>query len=260
MASRTDRVLKRDVRARVDRNTIILVVDVCAGDDHVRAGADIKAIGVLTEGISSLVVDGHAGDGQSVRIVDRDSLHGGVLDVKVCDGRVCKIMGVEELGLRDASRPSFAVPPKCPVAIQIGSRGARDFDSGTFDLQKRPAPFGVGPGGFTFENDLESVLVVRLEWRARMGGGRSRSSSSKSAHGSIILEIRQVQRHPGGHTQGGQDDGRTALLRDTGKRVAIGARECAASSALVLGQGQIGPRSGSGRRGRKGRGCKSDCE
>lgn len=49
-------------------------------------------------------------DGQPVRTIDADSLDRCVLDVQIGDGRVGKVMGVEELGLRHAARATLAIP------------------------------------------------------------------------------------------------------------------------------------------------------
>lgn len=72
---------------RIDSNAVILVITVRTGDDNIRRAPNVEAVSVLALAIASRVVDGHAGDGKPVRIVDADGLDGRVLDVQVGDGR-----------------------------------------------------------------------------------------------------------------------------------------------------------------------------
>ena len=49
--------------ARVDSNTVILVVALGAGDDDVSAIANVKAVSVFAQAVARLVIDRHVGDG-----------------------------------------------------------------------------------------------------------------------------------------------------------------------------------------------------
>ena len=76
-------------RSRIDRNTIILVVNIGACDDNVGARANVEAVRVLTaSSIAGRIVDSHAGDGQAVAAVNAHGLERCVLDVQVGDGGV----------------------------------------------------------------------------------------------------------------------------------------------------------------------------
>lgn len=145
MSTRADRVLDRDVRARVDGHAVILVVDIGARDDDVGAIANVESVCVLAKGVARLVVDGHVGDGQAVGVVDRHGLNGRVVNVQVRDGRVCEVVRVEELGLGHAARAALAVPPVLAVAVEVGARGAFNGDAGAFDLEERAVPLGIFP-------------------------------------------------------------------------------------------------------------------
>jgi len=57
-----------------------LVVDGSAGDGEAINAADVESIGVFGEGISSLVVEGDIGNGESVRIANGPNLNRGVQD------------------------------------------------------------------------------------------------------------------------------------------------------------------------------------
>lgn len=90
--------------SRVYSHTIILVIHVGTRDNHIAAGADIEPIRIMTtQSISSLVVNSHVGDSQSIAAADANSHERSVLNVEVRDSRRGKTMGVEELRLRLAA-------------------------------------------------------------------------------------------------------------------------------------------------------------
>lgn len=109
---------------------------------------------MTTLSISGLVVDGHISDSESITSIDANSLNGGVLNVKVGDSRISKIMGVEELGLSHATVAAFAVPPTSTVGVEIGTTGTFDGDTSTGDLEEWAIPFLVSPSGLTLEDHL----------------------------------------------------------------------------------------------------------
>lgn len=141
--------------SRVNSNTVILVIHVSTGDNHVSTAADIETIRVMAAStITGFIVNRHIGDSESITAVDANSLNRSVLDVKVRDSRRDKIMGIEELGLGLATVGTFTVPPTCAVGVQVGTAGTLDGDSSTRNLQQGATPFLVSPGGLTLEDDL----------------------------------------------------------------------------------------------------------
>lgn len=104
--------------ARVDSNTVVLVVNLGTVNGDTSALTDIKAIGVVSAlGITLSIVNGHLVDGQTVDGVDADSLDRGVLDVQVVEDRVSQAVGGEELGLLLATVSTLAVPPAGTVSV-----------------------------------------------------------------------------------------------------------------------------------------------
>lgn len=83
----------------VDGNAVVLVVHLCAINDDVGAGADIEAVGVVakTVSVTSRVVNGHVGDGESIAASNRDGLNRGVFDADISDGRVAQTVQGKEL-------------------------------------------------------------------------------------------------------------------------------------------------------------------
>jgi hypothetical protein len=141
---------------RVDRHAVVLVVDGRTGDDHIAARTNIEAIGVVaTSAVTSLVVDGHISDGQSITSVDADGLNRSVLNVEISDGGRAKVVGVEELGLSDTTVASLSIPPAGSIGVQLGATGTLDGDSRALDLEERAVPFLVPPGGLTLEDNLQ---------------------------------------------------------------------------------------------------------
>jgi hypothetical protein len=110
---------------------------------------------VTTGIITSLVVDSHIRDGETIAAVNANSLDWSVLDVKVGDSRIGKIMGVEELGLSLATVAAFAIPPTSSVGVEIGTAGALDGNSSTGDLEEWTTPFLVSPSSLTLEDYLD---------------------------------------------------------------------------------------------------------
>lgn len=144
--------------ATVHSHTVILVVDISAGDNHVRTVANIESIGVMAaRAVSGLVVDSHIGDSQPVTSINADRLNRGVLDVEIRDSRIGEIMRIEELGLRLAPVTSLAIPPTRSIGIQVCAVGTLNRDAGAFNLEQGAIPLLVTPGGLTFENDLEGA-------------------------------------------------------------------------------------------------------
>lgn len=150
-------------RARVDSNTIILVIHIRPSNHHIGATSNIKPIGILaTARISSRVVDRHSRHRQPTGTIDADSLDRCVLDVQIRDGRVRQAVRIEELGLRLAAAAALTVPPARAVRVEVRAGRAGDGDACTFDLEEWAVPFFVAPGCFAFKNDLGSFASVRI--------------------------------------------------------------------------------------------------
>lgn len=109
---------------------------------------------MATLGVTVGVVDGNVGDGEAGSTVDGEALDWGVLDGDAGDLGVGKVMGVEELGLGDTTVAALAVPPEGTLAIEDGTIGSLNGDTGARDGEKGTLPLGVFPGSSTFEDDL----------------------------------------------------------------------------------------------------------
>lgn len=104
--------------------------------------------------ITGRIIDRHIGDSQAARAINTNGLNWGVLDMKIGDSGVDKIMCIEELGLGLATIAAFAIPPTSTVGVQISTRGALNIDPGAFNLEQWANPFLVAPGGLAFEDNL----------------------------------------------------------------------------------------------------------
>ena len=102
--------------ARVDRKTVILVMDPRFDDIHTDGVTNIKRISVVsTQGITVRVVDGNVSQSDVIRLNTKRH-KGSVLDIQSSNGRGVKAMSVEELGLLLSAGP-LAVPPPRTVAV-----------------------------------------------------------------------------------------------------------------------------------------------
>lgn len=109
---------------------------------------------MTTLSIPGLVVDGHIGDSEPITAIDANSLNGGVLNVKIGDSRISKIMGIKEFGLSHATVAAFTVPPTSSVGVEISTAGTLDGDTSTGDLEEGTIPFLISPSGLTLEDHL----------------------------------------------------------------------------------------------------------
>lgn len=151
------RIILSTYGTRVDCNTVVLVVDSGTGDDHIAARTNIEAVGVVTaSGVTSLVVDGHISDSQSITSVDADGLNGSVLNIEIGNGGRAEVVGVEELGLRHTTVTSLPIPPAGSIGVQLGATGTLDVDSSALDLEERTVPFLVSPSCLALEDNLSS--------------------------------------------------------------------------------------------------------
>lgn len=148
-----------DVGARVDGNTVVLVVDLGAVDVDLVGGANVETIGVVASlGIAGRGVDGHLVDGQAVTAVDGDHLNRRVDNLDVVDVRVKHLVGGEELGLRFATVGALGVPVLLAEAVQRRAGGTLDGDASTGNGQQGSLPLLVAEGGLSLEDDLGVVL------------------------------------------------------------------------------------------------------
>ena len=154
--------------ARVDSDTVVLVLDGGTGDGDVGTLADVETVGVVTAVVVTVaVVDGHVLDGEVVRL-DGDGLDGGVLDLQALDDRVVQGVGVEELGLGLAAVGALAVPPLGTVAVEDRSGRLGDGDVLAGDVQEGSIPLLVLPGSSALEGDLDWTWTCQyaIRWEA----------------------------------------------------------------------------------------------
>lgn len=104
--------------------------------------------------IAGTVVNSHAGDGQSLGVIDTDGLDGCVFNIQVRDRRRSEIMSRKELGLRLATVGSLAIPPTGAVWIQNGTTGTLDSDIIALNLEQGARPLLVAPSSCTLKDDL----------------------------------------------------------------------------------------------------------
>lgn len=148
-----------NVGARVDGDTVVLVVDLGAVDVNVVGLTNVEAIGVVTSrGVTSRVVNGHLVDGEAVAAVNGYNLNRSILNADVVDVRVVHLVGSEELRLGLATVGALGVPVLLTQTIQRRAGGTLDSDAGTGNGKKRALPLLVAEGGLSLEDDLGVVL------------------------------------------------------------------------------------------------------
>jgi hypothetical protein len=151
--------------AGVNSQAVVLVLDVGVADGDVGGLADIEGIGVVaTTAVTVRVVNGDVIKDQVVGLYT-ESLHGGVLDVQVRDGRVGHGVGVEELGLGLAAVGSLAVPPAGTATVDDMARGTGDLEVLTGEADEGAFPLLVSEGGLALEGNLNNTVndIVRSE-------------------------------------------------------------------------------------------------
>lgn len=81
MATRAVAASEGDLGAAVDGKAVVLVVDSRAADSDLSGATDVESIGVVAAlGVAVLVVDGDTVELSVGGAVDREDLHGRVLD------------------------------------------------------------------------------------------------------------------------------------------------------------------------------------
>jgi hypothetical protein len=146
--------------SRVDRNAVILVVDCGTGNNDIVRRTDIEAVRVVSERISSGVVDGHARDRETIAAVDAHGLDRSVLDVEIVDSRrASQAVSSEELGLDLAAVASLAVPPTGTVRVELCTAGTGDGNILALDLQQWTSPLLVAPGSGTLKDNLNRIYI-----------------------------------------------------------------------------------------------------
>jgi hypothetical protein len=89
-----------DIRARVNGDAVVLVVDLAVLDRDVGRRADVERVGVVASArVTRGVVDGHAVDREVLSAVHGEDLNGRVLDRDAGDLRVDHLVSSEKLGL-----------------------------------------------------------------------------------------------------------------------------------------------------------------
>jgi hypothetical protein len=161
MPTRAGTTTERNLRPRVNSDTIILIINLRPGNNNIITLANIKPIGIMPAFvITGGVINRHIGDGQPIASVDANSLHGRVLNVQIRNRRVGQVVRVEELGFRFPAVAPLGIPPARPVRVELCAGGALDGDAVAFDLEERAGPFFVAPGCGAFENDLHTAVNI----------------------------------------------------------------------------------------------------
>ena len=190
----------------VDGNTVVLVVDLGAGDGNAGGRTDIKSISVVTAlAVTILVIKSELVDSKTINTVDAHSLNRSVLDIKIVNLGVSKLMSCKELGLCFSTVSSISIPIFLTTSIKHSTR-ALNSDLVSRDLHKRPLPLLVAPGSGSLEDDL-----------------------------GIVLELAEVQGLAAGDSNVVEDDGSARGLRFAGLGGAVGAGECTGCGALGVG-------------------------
>lgn len=218
MATRARTARELDVLARVDGDTVVLVLDGGAADVDAVGLADVESVGVVAAVVVAVrVVDGQVLEDSAVGL-DADGLHGGVLDVEAGDGRVLDGVDIHELGLGLATVGALTVPPAGALAVNHGILGSGDGEAGPTETDERALPLLVAEGGGTLEGDLRVVGGIR-EVQGLTGGNldvlqhdvgalrdtlRSRRGVSEGAGACALGEVRRTRRGRGSRNNGAQ--------------------------------------------------------
>jgi hypothetical protein len=168
MPTRAGTTTERNLRPRVDSDTIILIINLRPGNNNIIALSNIKPIGIMPAFvITGRVINRHIGNGQPIASVDANSLHGRVLNVQIRNRRVGQVVRVEELGFRFPAVAPLGIPPARTVRVKFCAGGAFDGDAVAFDgdavafdLEERAGPFFVAPGCGSFKNDLHTAVNI----------------------------------------------------------------------------------------------------
>lgn len=114
--------------ARVDGQTIILVVDGSTVNSDPAALTNIKSIGVVALALALGVVDGYSIDVEMIR-QNAEALNGSVIDLKTVDRRLLKLVSSKEFRFCLSSVASLAVPPTLATTIKSGTFVLFDSDA-----------------------------------------------------------------------------------------------------------------------------------
>lgn len=149
-------------------------MDVGTIDGDTGGRTDIESISVvaLVVAVSGRVVDGNAGEGKLLRVVDGEYLDRRVLNLDVLDLGVGHAVGVEELRLGLTAVSTLAVPPSAAITIDDRSRGTNDGDVVTRDGDERTLPLLVAESGSTLEGNSGARSEV-----SQVKGGTSGNDS-----------------------------------------------------------------------------------
>lgn len=147
--------MKISYRAGIYSNAIVLVIHLGSANHNVRAGADIKSIGVVAAAtITSAVVNCHAIDIQSIDTINANSLDRSVFDMQVSDSGRSEIVSSKELWLRLAAVATLAIPPAGAIRVQNCTTSTLDGDIIAFNLEQRAGPLFITPGGCSLKDNL----------------------------------------------------------------------------------------------------------
>ena len=147
-----------DVGARVNGETIILVLDDSARDVDAGGRANVKSISVvatlgITKGVIHVdIINTEVGDA-----IDAESLDGGVDDVQFLDVGVLEGVGAEELGLGLATVAALGIPPTLTFTVNGVARGTLDEKIVSGESNQGTFPQSITESSLSLEDDLRFV-------------------------------------------------------------------------------------------------------
>lgn len=144
-----------DAGTGVDSETVILVLNVGAGDGDISGRSNIESISVVSEGVTGRVVDSDTRESKTRGRVDGENLDWGVQDLDVVDGGLAlQGVSVEELWLGLSTVGTLAIPVLGSVTIENASGGTGNSDVSSGDGDERTGPLFVTEGGSTLEDNV----------------------------------------------------------------------------------------------------------
>lgn len=144
-----------DIGARVDGETIILVLDDSARDVDASGRANVKSISVVaTLGVAQGVIHVDIVDTKVGDAIDAERLDGGVDDVQLLDVGVLEGVGAEELGLGLATVAALGIPPTLTFTVNGVARGTLNEEVVSGESNQGAFPQSIAKGSLSLEDDL----------------------------------------------------------------------------------------------------------
>ena len=144
-----------DVGARVNGETIILVLDDSARDVDAGGRANIESISVVTTlGITQGVIHVDVVNTKVGDAIDAERLDRGVDNVQLLNVRVLEGVGAEELGLGLATVAALSIPPALTFAVNGVAGGTLDEKVVSGEGNQGTFPQSVAESSLSLEDDL----------------------------------------------------------------------------------------------------------